>query len=167
VAKDDTFSFLESLNELRLEEDELKRLVSEGEIRAYRDGADMRLRRSDVERLRSELGDDIAFVDDDFEDAGMATEEITEADTLIDDIDDIDEIEDIEDIEEVEAEDEIIEAVPVVAFEEEFEGMGMRVLMMATSVLMILGLPLVIAIATGKTGGIASGIGGMFFDNLK
>jgi excisionase family DNA binding protein len=161
VAKDDTFSFLESLNELRLEEDELKRLVSEGEIRAYRDGADMRLRRSDVERLRSELGDDIAFVDDDFEDAGMATEEITEADTLIDDIDEI------EDIEEVEAEDEIIEAIPVVAFEEEFEGMGMRVLMMATSVLMILGLPLVIAIATGKTGGIASGIGGMFFDNLK
>jgi excisionase family DNA binding protein len=164
VANEDTFSFQEALNELHLEEEELKRLVSEGEIRAFRDGDDMRLRRSDIEDLRAELGDDIAFADDDFEDAGMATEEITEADTLIDEIEDLDDVDDLEDIDE---EDDVIETTPMAVFEEEFEGMGMRTLMMATSVLMILGLPLVIAIATGKTGGIARGIGGMFFDNLK
>jgi len=166
VANDDTFSFQEALKELHLEEDELRKLVSEGEIRAFRDGDDMRLRRTDIEGLRSELGEDIAFEDDDFEDAGMATEEISEADTLIDEIDDVEDIAVIEDIDEVE-EEEIIEAAPVVELEEEFEGMGMRILMMATSVILIMGLPLVISIATGKTGGIARGIGGIFFEDLK
>ncbi|MDG1498983.1 MAG: hypothetical protein P8N31_03755 [Planctomycetota bacterium] len=166
MANDDTFSFQEALKELHLEEDELRKLVSEGEIRAFRDGDDMRLRRTDIEGLRSELGEDIAFEDDDFEDAGMATEEISEADTLIDEIDDVEDIDVIEDIDEVE-EEEIIEAAPVVELEEEFEGMGMRILMMATSVILIMGLPLVISIATGKTGGIARGIGGIFFEDLK
>ena len=166
MANDATFSFQEALKELHLEEDELRKLVSEGEIRAFRDGDDMRLRRTDIEGLRSELGEDIAFEDDDFEDAGMATEEISEADTLIDEIDDVEDIAVIEDIDEVE-EEEIIEAAPVVELEEEFEGMGMRILMMATSVILIMGLPLVISIATGKTGGIARGIGGIFFEDLK
>ncbi|MFT4709142.1 MAG: excisionase family DNA binding protein [Bacteroidia bacterium] len=168
MANDDTFSFQEALKELHLEEDELRKLVSEGEIRAFRDGDDMRLRRTDIEGLRSELGEDIAFEDDDFEDAGMATEEISEADTLIDEIDDVEDIDVIEDIDEVEdEEEEIIEAAAIVEFEEEFEGMGMRVLMMATTVLLIMGLPLVVSIATGRTGGIARGIGGIFFEDLK
>lgn len=162
---ENTFSFQEALNELHLEEEELKRLVSEGEIRAFRDGDDMRLRKEDVDTLRSELGGEIVFEEDDFADAGMATEEITEADTLIDDIDDIDDIEEIEEVQEVE---EVIETVPVAAaVEEESEGMGLRAAMIATSVVLFLALPIFIALATGKVGGIARGIAGMFFPEVK
>ncbi|MGK0220315.1 MAG: excisionase family DNA binding protein, partial [Planctomycetota bacterium] len=52
---DEFFSFDVDRDELRLKEEELKRLVSEGEIRAFRKGDTMKLRRSDVESLRSEL----------------------------------------------------------------------------------------------------------------
>jgi len=166
VANDEnTFSFQEALNELHLEEDELKRLVSEGEIRAFRDGDNMRLRREDIDSLRSELGGEIVFEEDDFADAGMATEEITEADTLIDDIEDID---DIEAIEEVEDEEQLEEAVPVMAaIEEEPESMGLRAAMIATSLVLFLALPIFIALATGNAGGIARGIAGMFFPEVK
>ena len=52
---DEYFSFDEALDELRLKEEELKRLVSEGEIRAFREGETMKLRQSDVKALRDEL----------------------------------------------------------------------------------------------------------------
>jgi len=93
------FSFEEALEELRLKEEELKRLVSEGEIRAFREGETMKLRRRDVEALRSELlGDEVVdlgepteelvFEDEaDLADPGMATEELVSAPTLIDDLD--------------------------------------------------------------------------------
>ena len=51
MAEDRFYSFEEALKELRLKEEELKRLVSEGEIRAFRQGDTMRLRQSDVEAL--------------------------------------------------------------------------------------------------------------------
>jgi len=169
VAKDEnTFSFQEALNELHLEEEELKRLVSEGEIRAFRDGDNMRLRKEDIDTLRSELGGEIVFEEDDFADAGMATEEITEADTLIDDIDDIEDIEDLDEVEDLDEEEELIETVPVAAaVEEESEGMGMRAAMIATSLVLFLALPIFIALATGNVGGIARGIAGMFFPEVK
>ena len=104
------YSFTEALKHLRLKEEELKRLVSEGEIRAFRDGDTMKLRRADVENLKTELlggevvdlggaGEDLVFEDDaDLGDAGMATEEITEMDTLLD--------EDVEDVGEIDLEEE-------------------------------------------------------------
>ena len=171
MANEDTFSFQEALNELHLEEEELKRLVSEGEIRAFREGEDMRLRKEDVQSLRSELGGDIAFEDEDFADAGMATEEISAADTLIEDIEEIEEIEEIEGGEELEELEELEEDdIPVAAaipVDEPFEGVGMRVLMIATSVVLILGLPLFMAIHSGQVGGIARGIAGMLVPELK
>ena len=94
----DFYSFDEALDELRLKEEELKRLVSEGEIRAFRKGDTMKLRKSDVESLRAELSggevvdlgdvtEELVFEDDsDFgDDAGMTTQEISDVDTLIDD----------------------------------------------------------------------------------
>ena len=55
MADDQFLSFEDALDQLRLQEEELKRLVSEGEIRAFREGDTMKLRAQDVETLRSEL----------------------------------------------------------------------------------------------------------------
>ena len=95
MAKEEFFNFEEALDKLRLKEEELKRLVSEGEIRAFREGDTMRLRRDDVEHLRRELmggdvvdlGDEELVFEDDVElgDPGMATEEIADMATLLDD----------------------------------------------------------------------------------
>ena len=116
---DEYYSFEEALDELRLKEEELKRLVSEGEIRAFREGETMKLRQSDVQALRDELSggevvdlggveEELVFEDEDLGEAGMATEEISTADTIIDD--------DVEDVGEIDLEDdddEIETAAPV------------------------------------------------------
>lgn len=170
MANEDTLSFQQALDKLHLQEEELKRLVSQGEILAFRDGDDMRLRRSDIDSLSAELGDDIDFADEDFDDPGMATAQISAADTLIDDIDDVDDIDDIDELDDepdTEDEEEILETTPIASFEEEFEGMGTRVLMMATTVVLIMAVPIIVSIATGSIGGMARGIGGIFNDGLK
>ena len=46
------YSFEKVLKELQMEEDDLKRLVSEGEIRAFRDEDKMKFRRSDIDSLK-------------------------------------------------------------------------------------------------------------------
>lgn len=99
--KDDFISFENALNELRLSEDQLKRLVSEGEIRAIRgDQNTMRFRREEIERLKQDTGktiqyteessdtltDDLLFDESDdlqVEDEGMATAQISSEDTFI------------------------------------------------------------------------------------
>lgn len=114
---DEYYSFDEALDELRLKEEELKRLVSEGEIRAFREGDTMKLRQSDVKALRDELSggevvdlggveEELVFEDEDLGEAGMATEEISTADTIIDD--------DVEDVGEIDLDDEeeVITAAP-------------------------------------------------------
>ncbi|MCG3135371.1 MAG: hypothetical protein HMLKMBBP_02997 [Planctomycetes bacterium] len=106
------FSFNEVLKHLNIDETKLKRLVSEGEIRAFREGDQMKFRRADVENLdvtgaRSEeetgvidlsggkgdsetLTDDLIFDEGDDLDlsssneAGMATAEISSQDTIVD-----------------------------------------------------------------------------------
>lgn len=172
---DHFYSFSEALEQLRLKEEELKRLVSEGEIRAFRDGDTMQLRRQDVENLRTELmggevvdlaggGEDLVFEDDsDLEDAGMATEEISEVDTLLE--------EDVEDVGEIDLEEEVETAAPVrrtsaiaaaQADEEETEGMGMRAAVIVTSLVLLLGLPVTISISTGNASEIAKTIASVF-----
>ena len=113
---DEFFSFDEALDELRLKEEELKRLVSEGEIRAFRKGDTMKLRRSDVEALRAELStggevvdlgdstEELVFEDDADDDAGMATQEIADVETIIED--------DVEELD-LEEDDEPVAAAPV------------------------------------------------------
>lgn len=106
------FTFDEVLKRLAINESKLKRLVSEGEIRAFREGDQMKFRRTDVENLdvtgaRSEeetgvidlskgkdessetLTDDLIFDEGDDLDltsaeAGMQTAEISSQDTFVD-----------------------------------------------------------------------------------
>lgn len=175
--KEQFFSFEEALKELRLKEEELKRLVSEGEIRAFREGDTMRLRRTDVETLRSELtggevvdlGDvkeDLVFEDDVelAEDAGLATQEIGMA---------TEEMEGVETVlEEIEVEEEVVvdtrrsaapvTRVAVVEEPEQYEGAGLRALLIVTSIVLVLGVPAALAISTGKLNAVASALAGMF-----
>ena len=181
MAEKEFFSFDEALHELRLKEEELQRLVSEGEIRAFRDGETMKLRKTDVETLRSELSggevvdlgeasEELVFEDDTDLDAGMATEEISEADTILDD-----DVEDVGELElELEEEDLEFEPAPSsrrssaavsgrgLEIEEESEGMGLRAAMVVTSGLLVLSLPVAIAAASGNVTAIARGIAGIF-----
>ncbi len=175
---DEFFSFDEALDELRLKEEELKRLVSEGEIRAFRKGDTMKLRRSDVESLRAELSggeivdlgestEELVFEDDAGFDDGMATQEIADVDTIIED--------DIEDVGELELEED----VPVVAAapirrqsalspveEEESESLGMRVLMIASALVLTLSMPVAVAISTGNADDLAKSIAEIFVDPI-
>lgn len=52
MAEKEYYSFEEVLKDLKLEENELKRLVSAGEIRAFRDKNTMRFKAEDVARLK-------------------------------------------------------------------------------------------------------------------
>lgn len=106
------FTFDEVLNRLGVDEGKLKRLVSEGEIRAFREGEQMKFRRADVENLdlvgsqteeetgvidlsaggadsSETLTDDLIFDEgDDLDltsaDAGLQTAEISSQDTFVD-----------------------------------------------------------------------------------
>ena len=181
---DDFFSFEEALDELRLKEEELKRLVSEGEIRAFRDGETMKLRRSDVESLRSELSggevvdlgdasEELVFEDDTDLDAGMATEEISSADTILEaDVEDVGEVE-------LEEEDDFDEPAPAaaparrrsapaaMAADEEDEGALMKAVLILTSLVLILAIPVIWSAARGVASPLASGIAGVFDSSLK
>jgi len=82
---DDFLSFEKALRELQLRSEELKRLVSEGEIRAYRDGDSMKFRADDVASLTSQSQGDsnLSFADSLEDDTGMVTEQISDEDTLL------------------------------------------------------------------------------------
>jgi len=88
----DFFSFERVLRELQMEEEELKRLVSEGEIRAFRDEDKMRFRKEDIARFQRMSGDtqdtlgdedipeELVFDEDDADqEVGMATAAIDDA----------------------------------------------------------------------------------------
>ncbi|MAB80796.1 MAG: hypothetical protein CMJ89_15720 [Planctomycetes bacterium] len=183
----DFFSFDEALGELNLREEELKRLVSEGEIRAFREGETMKLRRTDVESLKSELiggevvdvgsaGDELVFEDDlELEETGMATEEISDMDTLLE--------EDVEDVGEVELDEEIVEDVPSVAtpaahsgethitpvgaravapVEVTVEPLFARAVAILTCAVLVLGIPITMAVTEGNPGVIAQAIADWF-----
>ncbi len=95
------FSFEKALEKLKLREEELRRLVSEGEIRAYRSGETMKLRKEDVEKLQKELSipstgdvvdvdagaEELIFSEEEpteiVEETGMETAPISEEDTLV------------------------------------------------------------------------------------
>ena len=179
MPEQDFFSFDEALNQLNLKEEELKRLVSEGEIRAFRDGDTMKLRRVDVENLKKELmggevvdlggaGEDLVFEDDlQLEEAGMATEEISDMDTLLEE-----EVEDVGEVALEAAEAEEAEEAgeeeeePLVASGAEStadgigEGMLFRTLAILTSIVLVLAIPVAVGITKGKPGAMA----GFFVD---
>ena len=51
---EDFVSFEKALRDLKMQSEELKKLVSEGEIRAFRDGESMKFRREDLDALRAD-----------------------------------------------------------------------------------------------------------------
>jgi hypothetical protein len=84
--KEDFVSFEKALRDLKLRSEELRKLVSEGEIRAFRDGPDsMKFRREDVEALtsKSKGEEELAFADSLEDDTGMVTEQLSADDTLL------------------------------------------------------------------------------------
>ena len=91
---DDFVSFEKALRDLKLQSEELKKLVSEGEIRAFRDGQSMKFRKEDVNALSRESSgeDELVLADALEDDTGMVTEELSEEDTLLveDDLEDMD-----------------------------------------------------------------------------
>jgi hypothetical protein len=82
---DDFLSFEKALRELKMRSEELKKLVSEGEIRAFRDGDSMKFRAEDVQALRSKASGDaeLSFADSLEDDTGMVTEQLSDEDTLL------------------------------------------------------------------------------------
>lgn len=177
---DDFFSFDEALDELRLKEEELKRLVSEGEIRAFREGDTMRLRRSDVESLRAELSggevvdlgdatEELVFEDDpDLEDeAGMATQEIADVDTLIEDVGELELEDDDDDMLDAGRPVRRTSAIAAMAEEEETESTGIRVVLIATTLVLAITMPMMLGLATGNVSSIAKSIGGIFASGLS
>jgi len=89
---DEFISFDKVLRELQMQEEELKRLVSEGEIRAFRDQDKMKFKKEDVDRFRklrpsakdetmgaAEVPEELVFDEDDAnQDVGMATAAISD-----------------------------------------------------------------------------------------
>src|SRR5688572_6118201 len=133
----------------------------------------MKLRRVDVENLKKELmggevvdlgggGEDLVFEDDlQLEEAGMATEEISDMDTLLEE-----EVEDVGEValeeeaateeeaeETLEEEEELLVAAPATA--EANEGMLFRSLAILTSLVLVLAIPVAVGISKGKPGAMA------------
>jgi excisionase family DNA binding protein len=84
--KEDFISFEKALRDLNLRSEELRKLVSEGEIRAFRDGPDsMKFRREDVEALTTKRKgeEELSFADSLEDDTGMVTEQLSAEDTLL------------------------------------------------------------------------------------
>ena len=80
---EDFISFERALRELKMQSEELKKLVSEGEIRAFRDGQSMKFKREDVEGLARDRGGELTFAQSLEDDTGMVTEELTDEETLL------------------------------------------------------------------------------------
>ena len=79
---DDFISFEKALRDLNMQSEQLKKLVSEGEIRAFRDGDSMKFKREDLDSLKPE-DDALVFAESLEDDTGMVTEELSDADTLL------------------------------------------------------------------------------------
>ena len=179
MADDQFLSFEDALDKLRLQEEELKRLVSEGEIRAFREGDTMKLRAQDVETLREELtgdvdagagaSEEIVFEDDVdiVDEAGMATEEITDVETILQEDDEVEEI-DLE-----EEEEEVVETATAVrrpsgraasagAEEEVHESGVVKGLLVLTSLIMIFGVPVVMAVSNDQISSLARAVASVF-----
>lgn len=190
MAEQEFYSFDEALKQLRLKEEELKRLVSEGEIRAFREGGTMKLRRTDVESLRTELSggevvdmgevkEELVFEDDVPEETGMATQEISDVETILDEpVVEVSEVAPEISIGEagteveVEEEPEEAEAAPARAarsapraapeVEQPSEPSLVRAAVLVTCLLLLLALPLCLSSMGGVPSGVAGAIAGLF-----
>jgi len=87
---DDFVSFENAMRELKLRSEELRKLVSQGDIRAKKEGASMKFKRQDVDALAERFTADSTTAgkakpagDALEDDTGMVTEQISDEDTLL------------------------------------------------------------------------------------
>lgn len=163
-------SFEDALKKLELEEEDLKRLISAGEIRAFREGSKMHLRAEDVDKVAQQLGigskvgeSGKSLVVEDLtlggpSEEGMSTTQLSEEDTLLDDVETVDVGE---------------EAAPAVASgaarrtrtveaDTPKESTGMLAAAVLTTVLLVFAIPFAIGMLTAQSTGLTSGVVGMF-----
>ncbi|MBC8371922.1 MAG: hypothetical protein H8E25_18115 [Planctomycetes bacterium] len=177
-------SFEDALKKLELEEEELKRLISAGEIRAFREGSNMRLDVADVEKVADKLDIGSAVSEDQASavveieelsldaDEGMVTTQLSEEDTLLDSI-----VEDVP-VEEAPAAEARspksgsargksrsskranVTVLPAVEMTD--EGGGMRAALVFTALILVLAIPFAIGMITGHSTGVTQGVVEMF-----
>lgn len=164
-------SFEDALKKLELEEEDLKRLISAGEIRAFREGSKMHLRAEDVNKVAQQLGvgaqvgesgqnlivEDLSLGGGG--DEGMSTTQLSEEDTLLDDVETVDVAD---------------EAAPAVAAggarraraaaepAAQKESTGMLAAAVVTAVLLVFAIPFAIGMLQARSTGLTSGVVGMF-----
>jgi hypothetical protein len=178
-------SFEDALKQLELEEEDLKRLISAGEIRAFREGSNMRLDVADVEKVAEQLGigspvseanasavvevEELSIDDADDADDGMVTTQLSEEETLLDSV-----------VEEVAVEEVEVGAAPaqggnrssrsksgskttvLPAVVMTDEGGGMRAALVFTALILVFAIPFAIGMITGHPTGITQGVVDMF-----
>ncbi len=172
------FDFDKALDKLSIEEDDLKRLISAGEIRAFREGSKMRLRAEDVDRVAADIGavdesdageilevEEVSFDD---ADDGMGTVQLSEEDTLLDEELGLEEVEMDEDLSSpvrggssrgVSATRGATRAAPE---PEVKESTGMLFATIITTALMVYGMAFVFAALSARSTGLTDGLVGFF-----
>ena len=165
-------SFEDALRKLELEEDDLKRLISAGEIRAFREGSKMHLRAEDVDKVAKQLGIGSQVSEKDsgqslaVEDLslgatgeeGMSTTQLTEEDTLLDDVETVD------------VGQEAAAAAPIVAGRRakgaeavtQEESTGVLFAAIVTTLLLVFSIPFAIGMVSARSTGVTSGVVGIF-----
>jgi hypothetical protein len=175
-------SFEEALNRLDLEEEDLKRLISAGEIRAFREGSNMRLDVADVDKVAEQLGigspvseadaSEVVEIEelnlDDDADDGMVTTQLSTEDTLLDSV-----------VEEVTVEESASsersaggkrggsskrgsKTTVLPAIEMTDEGGGMRAALVVTAIVLMFAIPFAMGMISGRPSSITQGIVDMF-----
>ena len=175
-------SFEEALNRLDIAEEDLKRLISAGDIRAFREGSNMRLDVADVEKEADKRGIgspvseadasevvEIEELDLDGADDGMVTTQLSAEDTLLDLA-----------VEEVAVEEVAVEEASSSArsasgrrggaskrgskttilpgVEMSDEGGGMRAALVVTAIVLMFAIPFAMGMVSGRPSGITQGL---------
>ncbi len=180
MSDSDFYSFEKAIQKLELEEEDLKRLISAGEIRAFRDGSKMRLRAEDVQRVAQDMGigsevgeedagevlevEEVLFSES-AEDEGMVTTQLSEEDTLLED--DVEEVVVIEEGSDTETERS---AAPVPSGRsraaapapEASTPAGIMIATVATFAILLYGLAFAVGALTSTSTGLTDGIVKMF-----
>ena len=174
-------SFEEALNRLDLAEEDLKRLISAGEIRAFREGSNMRLDVADVDKVAEQLGigspvseadaSEVVEIEElslDDADDGMVTTQLSAEDTLLDSV-----------VEEVAVEESSrsersagakrggsskrgSKTTVLPAVEMSDEGGGMRAALVLTAIVLMFAIPFAMGMISGRPSSITQGIVDMF-----
>ncbi len=187
---EDFYSFEKVLRELHLQEEELKKLVSEGEIRAFRDDDKMKFKKEDIERFKTTGGDlptieapsgeltEELFGDDDGggDDVGMVTQQIDDSSFLEEDVGEIEPIE-LESAPEPAAAGRSRRKAPGRAAatqtrrraeteEVATEGTGMQVLLVLGAIVLLYGIIVAFNAAEVQKTGLTSGFANFVNDNF-